>query len=108
MKHTILEMAMQSLMSAERLAETALHAVLAPYGENGLELLDRPNNTYLVMAEVSPCVFEKVIKVRSHTFEGLQMLLDGDEEWKTLDCTDYYFLLEEVQSAIEVDDRNGE
>lgn len=108
MKNTILEMAMQSLMSAERIAETALHAVLAPYGANGLKLLDRPNNNYLTMAEVSPCVFEKITKIRSHTFEGLQMLLDGDEEWKELDCTDYYFLLEEVQRAIEDDDINGE
>lgn len=100
MKNTILEMAMQSLMSAERLAETALHAVLAPYGNFGIELNTRPNDMWLVMGEVEPNKFKRVVKVRSHTFEGLQMLLEDEGEWKGLDVTDYKFLLEEVQNAI--------
>lgn len=100
MKNTILEMAMQSLMSAERLAETALHAVLAPYGNFGIELNTRPNDMWLVMGEDEPNKFKRVVKVRSHTFEGLQMLLEDEGEWKGLDVTDYKFLLEEVQSAI--------
>lgn len=100
MKNTILEMAMQSLMSAERLAETALHAVLAPYGNFGIELNTRPNDMWLVMGESEPNKFKRVVKVRSHTFEGLQMLLEDEGEWKGLDVTDYKFLLEEVQSAI--------
>lgn len=108
MKNTIIEMALKSLMTAEIVAENALNAVLAPYGENGLKLLDRPNNNYLAMAEIEPCIFEKITKIRSNTLEGPQMLLDGDKEWKTLDSTNYYFLLEEVQRAIEVDDENGE
>ena len=100
MKHTILSMAMQSLESATSLAETALHAVLAPYGNFGIELNTRPNDMWLVMGEVEPNKFKRVVKVRSHTFEGLQMLLEDEGEWKGLDVTDYKFLLEEVQSAI--------
>lgn len=101
MKNTILEMAMQSLESAIRNAESALHAVLAPYGNFGLELNTRPNDLWSVMGEVEPNKFKKVVKVRSHIFEGLQMLLEDEGEWKTLDVTDYKFLLEEVQSAIQ-------
>jgi expansin (peptidoglycan-binding protein) len=52
------------------------------------------------MGEVEPNKFKRVVKVRSHTFEGLQMLLEDEGEWKGLDVTDYKFLLEEVQSAI--------
>jgi expansin (peptidoglycan-binding protein) len=52
------------------------------------------------MGEVDPNKFKKVVKVRSHTFEGLQMLLEGEGEWRSLDVTDYKFLLDEVQSAI--------
>ena len=100
MNKTIIEMAKQSLMSAERLAETALHAVLAPYGNFGIELNTRPNDMWLVMGESEPNKFKRVVKVRSHTFEGLQMLLEDEGEWKGLDVTDYKFLLEEVQSAI--------
>jgi hypothetical protein len=93
-------MAMQSLDSALQMAESALHAVLAPYGNFGLELNTRPNDLWSVMGEVEPNKFKKVVKVRSHTFEGLQMLLEGEGEWRSLDVTDYKFLLEEVQSAI--------
>ena len=82
------------------MAESALHAVLAPYSNFGLELNTRPNDLWSVMGEVEPNKFKKVVKVRSHTFEGLQMLLEGEGEWRTLDVTDYKFLLEEVESAI--------
>ena len=46
MKNTILEMAMQSIESATSLAESALHAVLAPYGDDGLELNTHPANIF--------------------------------------------------------------
>jgi hypothetical protein len=100
MKNTILEMAMQSLDSALQMAESALHAVLAPYGDNGLELNTRPTDLYSVWGETEPNVFKKVLKVRSHQFEGLQMYVGEEEGWRYLDCTDYKFLLQEVQSAI--------
>ena len=100
MKHTILSMVMQSLESATSLAESALHAVLAPYGDNGLELNTRPTDLYSVWGETEPNVFKKILKVRSHQFEGLQMYVGEEEGWRYLDCTDYKFLLQEVQSAI--------
>lgn len=100
MKNTILEMAMQSLESATSLAESALHAVLAPYGNDGLELNTRPTDLYSVWGETEPNVFKKILKVRSHQFEGLQMYVGEEEGWRFLDCTDYKFLLQEVQSAI--------
>jgi hypothetical protein len=100
MKHTILSMAMQSLESATSLAESALHAVLAPYGDNGLELNTRPTDLYVVVGETEPNVFKRILKVRSHQFEGLQMYVGEEEGWRYLDCTDYKFLLQEVQSAI--------
>ena len=100
MKNTILEMAMQSLESATSLAESALHAVLAPYGDNGLELNTRPSDLYSVWGETEPNMFKKILKVRSHQFEGLQMYVGEEEGWRYLDCTDYKFLLQEVQSAI--------
>ena len=100
MKNTIFEMARQTIETAIRNAETALHAILAPYGNFGLELNTRPNDLFSVMGETEPNVFKKVLKVRSHTFEGLQMLVEGEQEWRTLDVTDYKFLLDEVENAI--------
>lgn len=100
MKNTILEMAKQSIETAIRNAELALHAILKPYGNFGIELNTRPDDLFSVMGEVKPNVFKKVLKVRSHIFEGLQMLVEGENEWKTLDVTDYKFLLDEVESAI--------
>ena len=101
MKNTILKMAMQSLESATRNAESALHAVLAPYGGDGLELNNRPSDLYSVWGETEPNVFKRILKVRSHKFEGLQMYVGEKEGWRHLDCTDYKFLLQEVQSAIQ-------
>ena len=100
MKNIILEMAMDSLESATRNAESALHAVLAPYGADGLELNTRPSDLYSVWGETERNVFKRILKVRSHKFEGLQMYVE-EEGWRFLDCTDYKFLLQEVQSAIQ-------
>ena len=102
MKNTIIEMAMQSLESATRNAESALHAVLAPYGDDGLELNTRPSDLYSVWGETERNVFKRILKVRSHPFEGLQMYVGEKEGWRHLDCTDYKFLLQAVQSAIHV------
>ena len=101
MKNTILEMAMQSLESATRNAESALHAVLAPYGEDGLKLIPHPSYYYSVCGEVEPNVFKRIRKVRSRPSDGLQMYVGEEEGWRYLDCTDYKFLLQEVQSAIQ-------
>lgn len=101
MKNTIIEMAMKSLETATILAESALHAVLAPYGDDGLELNTSPANIFLVCGEVEPNVFKKILKVRVHPFEGLQMYVGEEEGWRYLDCTDYKFLLQEVQNAIQ-------
>ena len=101
MKNTILEMAMQSLESATRNAESALHAVLAPYGDDGLELNTRPSDLYSVWGETEPNVFKRILKVRSHPSDGLQMYVGEEEGWRTLDCNDYKFLLQEVQNAIQ-------
>ena len=100
MKNTILETAIQSLESATRNAESALYAVLEPYGDDGLELNTRPSDLYSVWGETKPNVFKRILKVRSHQFEGLQMYVE-EEGWRILDCTDYKFLLQEVQSAIQ-------
>lgn len=96
----IFEMAKQSIETAIRNAELALHAILNPYGNFGIELNTRPDDLFSVTGEVKPNVFKKVIKVRSHTYEGLQMLVEGENEWRTLDVTDYKFLLNEVENAI--------
>jgi len=104
MKHTILEMAMQSLESATRNAELALNTVLAPYGNYGVELNDRPSDMYSVMGEVEPNTFKKVVKVRSHTFEGLGMLIEGENEWRPLDVSDYQLLLNEVWDVVKGDE----
>ena len=101
MKNTILEMAKQSIETAIRNAELALHAILKPYGNFGIELNTRPDDLYSVMAETKPNTFKKVLKVRTHTYEGLQMLCEGENEWRTLDVTDYKFLLDEVESSID-------
>jgi hypothetical protein len=100
MKNTIFDIAKQSIETAIRNAELALHAILTPYGCDGIELNTRPNDLFSVMAEIEPHTFKKVLKVRSHTFEGLQMLVEGENEWRTLDVTDYKFLLDEVESTI--------
>ena len=100
MKNIIFDIAKQSLETAIRNAELALHAILNPYGNFGIELNTRPDDLFSVMGEVKANVFKKVLKVRSHTFEGLQMLVEGENEWRTLDVTDYKFLLDEVESAI--------
>lgn len=100
MKNTIFDIAKQSIETAIRNAELALHAILNPYGNYGIELNTRPDDLFSVMGEVEANVFKKVLKVRSHTFEGLQMLVEGENEWRTLDVTDYKFLLNEVESAI--------
>lgn len=104
MKHTILSMAMQCLESATRSAEIALHTVLAPYGNFGIELNDRPSDMYSVMGEVEPNTFKKVVKVRSHTFEGLGMLIEGENEWRPLDVSDYQLLLNEVWDVAKGDE----
>ena len=101
MKNTIIEMAIKSLETATILAESALHAVLAPYGDDGLELNTSPANIFLVCGEVESNVFKKILKVRVHPFEGLQMYVGEEEGWRYLDCTDYKFLLQEVQNAIQ-------
>ena len=97
--NTIFEMAKLTLENALRNAESALHAILIPYGNFGIELNTRPDDSFSVMGEVKPNVFKKVLKVRSHTHEGLQMLVEDENEWRTLDVTDYQFLLDEVESA---------
>lgn len=104
MKYTILGMAMQSLESALQMAETALHTVLAPYGENGIELNDRPSDMYSVMGEVEPNTFKKVVKVRSHPHEGLCMIVKGETEWRPLDTSDYQLLINEVWDVIKGDE----
>lgn len=104
MKYTILGMAMQSLESALQMAESALHAVLAPYGNNGIELNDRPSNMYSVMGEVKPNTFKKIEKVRSHPHEGLCMIVEGETEWKPLDTSDYQLLINEVWNVIKGDE----
>ena len=104
MKHTILSMAMQNLESAIRNAESALHAVLAPYGDNGIELNDRPSDMYSVMGEVRPNTFKKVVKVRSHPHEGLCMIVEGETEWRPLDTSDYSLLLNEVWDVVKGDE----
>ena len=101
MKNTILEMAMQSLESATILAESALRTILAPYGEDGLKLIPHPSYYYSVCGEVEPNVFKRIRKVRSHPSDGLQMYVGEEEGWRTLDCNDYKFLLQEVQNAIQ-------
>lgn len=98
--NTIFEMAKLNLETALRNAESALHAILNPYGNFGIELNTRPDDLYSVMAEIEPHTFKKVVKVRSHTWEGLQMLCEGENEWRTLDVTEYKFLLDEVESAV--------
>lgn len=100
-------MAMKSLETATILAESALHAVLAPYGDDGLELNTSPANIFLVCGEVEPNVFKKILKVRVHPFEGLQMYVGEEEGWRYLDCTDYKFLLQEVQNAIQAKGMNN-
>ena len=100
MKNTLFEIAKQSIETAIRNAELALHAILNTYGNYGIELNTRPDDLFSVTGEVKPNVFKKVLKVRSHTYEGLQMLVEGEDEWLTLDVTDYKFLLVEVESAI--------
>ena len=100
MKNTILEMAMQSLESATILAESALRTILTPYGEEGLELKARPIKFHSLCGALEPNVFKKILKVRVHPFEGLQMYVEKKEGWRYLDCTDYKFLLQEVQNAI--------
>mgnify|MGYP003300333536 FL=1 len=104
MKYTLLGMAMQSLESATKLAESALHAVLAPYGENGIELNDRPSDMYSVMGEVEPNTFKKVVKVRSHPHEGLCMIVEGETEWRPLDTSDYQLLINEVWAVVRGDE----
>ena len=104
MKYTLLGMAMQSLESATKLAESALHAVLAPYGENGIELNDRPSDMYSVMGEVKPNTFKKVVKVRSHPHEGLCMIVEGETEWRPLDTSDYQLLINEVWDVVKGDE----
>ena len=101
MNNTILQMAMQSLESATILAESALRTILTPYGEEGLELKARPIKFYSLCGELEPNVFKKILKVRVHPFEGLQMYVGEKEGWRYLDCTDYKFLLQEVQNAIQ-------
>ena len=100
MDNIIIEMAMYSLESALKMAESALYTILAPYGEDGLELKARPANYYSLCGEVQPNVFKKILKVRVHQFEGLQMYVGEKEGWRHLDCTDYKFLLQEVKNAI--------
>jgi hypothetical protein len=97
-------MAMQSLESATSLAESALHAVLAPYGDNGIELNDRPSDMYSVMGEVSYNTFKKVVKVRSHPHEGLCMIVEGETEWRPLDTSDYQLLINEVWDVVKGDE----
>ena len=99
MKNTILEMAMQSLESATILAESALRTILAPYGEDGLKLIPHPSYYYSVCGEVEPNVFKRIRKVRVHPSDGLQMYVGEEEGWRSLDCNDYKFLLQEVQNA---------
>lgn len=101
MKNTIFEIAKEGIKTAIRNAEWALHAVLRPYGYDGIELNTRPNDMYSVMGETEPNVFKRVVKVRSHMFEGLQMLVEGEDKWKALDVNDYEFLLNEVENAID-------
>lgn len=101
MKNTILETAMQSLESATILAESALRTILAPYGEDGLKLIPHPSYYYSVCGEVEPNVFKRIRKVRVHPSDGLQMYVGEEEGWRSLDCTDYKYLLQEVQNAIQ-------
>ena len=101
MKNTLFDIAKETIETAIRNAELALHAVLAPYGYDGIELNTRPNDMYSVMGETEPNVFKRVVKVRTNTWDGLQMLVEGEDKWKALDVNDYKFLLNEVESAID-------
>ena len=101
MKNTLFDIAKETIETAIRNAELALHAVLAPYGYDGIELNTRPSDMYSVMGETEPNVFKRVVKVRTNTWDGLQMLVEGEDRWRTLDVNDYKFLLNEVESAID-------
>ena len=117
MNKTIIEMAKQSLMSAERIAESALYAILSPLGENGLELTSRPDDMFSVISEYEPNQFKKIVKVRAieetsgysitdgfKKREELQMMLEGETEWQYLVCSEYHFLIEEIESALRADE----
>ena len=101
MKNTLFDIAKETIETAIRNAELTLHAVLKPYGNFGIELNTRPDDLFSVMGEVKANVFKKVLKVRTHTSEGLQMRCEGENDWRTLDVTDYKFLLDEVENAID-------
>ena len=101
MKNTLFDIAKKGIETAIRNAEYALHAILRPYGYDGIELNTRPNDMYSVMGETEPNVFKRVVKVRTNAWEGLQMLVEGEDKWKALDVNDYKFLLNEVESAID-------
>lgn len=104
MKQILLANAKSAILFAIAMAENAINAILLPLGENGLELNYRPNDGFSPIAESKPYQFRKIVKVRCHTFEGLQMLCDGSDKWEPLNTSDYVFLIDEIESALRAED----
>ena len=90
----------QVIYNAENAVKECLKIILEPFGEVGLDLNYRPDDSYSVISEYRPNEFHKVEWVRVN-YGCLEMLLENDKEWKHLGFVDWAFLLDEVERAID-------
>lgn len=101
MTNKYIESVRESFINANNAVEKCIRILLEPYGENGLELNKKTDNSYSAIYEEYPNKFEKIEYIR--VFDGfLQVKTDCNENWRYLwkNNTDLAFLLDEVESAI--------
>lgn len=103
MKRTLIEIAKQDLITAKQRAEMAIREIL-PFDENVLanESVTFPyeDGQPFVIGYTQPNQGARVIALRHHPFEGLQMQVVGGDRWYPLWVDDMLFLLEELERVL--------
>lgn len=95
----------ENLALAHIMVEDCIKTIVEPYGNEGLELNVQEEDCYSVLAEIVPNEFHKVVAVRV-TDDKLEMRFENESEWSPLRMVDMGFLLDEVESAHDLESGN--
>lgn len=97
-----------AILFADKQIQYALATILAPYGNEGMELPCHDDGTYFVTAEIKPNEFKRVIKVRCVESIGkVEMMIEGSNKWEWCAFVDWRFLFEETAHTYSIDKEIG-
>lgn len=98
----------KSIINTNNLIEECIVNLLNQYGYDGADGLELPchnDYTYSVVSEIEPMEFKVVNRIRIGNNDKLEMQFICDDKWTRLRMVDMPFLLDEVEHALELDER---